>query len=242
MKIYKTSDVFVPGGMPILTYVPRADIKLEERLHSAKENLCKLVTVTGATKSGKTVLVNRIFPRNQCIWIDGGTIGKEEDLWQYILEEIDGYVEVTNQQNKETATTFKANIGVESDIPLIGKGKGQAGFERHRTDGGTTSRKLTLSPRSAAISQLRLARVPLIIDDFHYLMRDFQGNLIRALKPLIFEGLPVVLIAIPHRRYDAIKVEREMTGRLESINIPPWEEKELLEIADRGGGVPFTQY
>lgn len=53
MPIYRTSEVFVPGGMPILTYVPRSDIKLEERLQSAEENLCKLVTVIGATKSGK---------------------------------------------------------------------------------------------------------------------------------------------------------------------------------------------
>jgi hypothetical protein len=93
MPIYRTSEVFVPGGMPILTYVPRTDIKLEERLQSAKENLCKLVTVTGATKSGKTVLVNRIFPRHECIWIDGGTVEEEAELWQYILDEISGYTE-----------------------------------------------------------------------------------------------------------------------------------------------------
>lgn len=84
------------------------------------------------------------------------------------------------------------------------------------------------------ISQLRLAKRPLIIDDFHYLQRDFQGNVIRALKPLIFDGLPVILIAIPHRRYDAVKVEREMTGRLEQINIPMWETHELFEIAKEG--------
>jgi hypothetical protein len=57
---------------------------------------------------------------------------------------------------------------------------------------------------------------------------------VRALKPLVFEGVPVVLIAIPHRKYDAIKVEREMTGRLETIAIPAWEEDELLAIPAEG--------
>jgi hypothetical protein len=76
--------------------------------------------------------------------------------------------------------------------------------------------------------------MPLIIDDFHYLNRDFQGNIIRALKPLIFEGLPVILIAIPHRRYDAVKVEREMTCRLEPIPIPTWDVDELLKIPIEG--------
>jgi hypothetical protein len=42
------------------------------------------------------------------------------------------------------------------------------------------------------------------------------------------------LIAIPHRKYDAVKVEREMTGRLEPITIPPWEIDELLAIPTEG--------
>ncbi len=134
------------------------------------------------------------------------------------------------QQNEETGTVFKGNIGVEAGIPLIGKSKGQTGSERQRTIGSEKSRKLTLSPRAAAISQLRNVRLPVVMDDFHYLNRKFQGNLIRALKPLIFEGLPVVLIAIPHRRYDAVKVEREMTGRLESIDIPTWEKKSYSRL------------
>ena len=76
--------------------------------------------------------------------------------------------------------------------------------------------------------------MPLIIDDFHYFKRDFQGDVIRALKPLIFEGHPVIFIAIPHRRYDAVKVEREMTGRLEPIHVPPWSIEELTEIPNIG--------
>lgn len=56
------SKVFVPGGMPVITYVPRTERELEGRLQSVTDNLCKLVTLTGATKSGKTVLANKVFP------------------------------------------------------------------------------------------------------------------------------------------------------------------------------------
>jgi len=62
MVTYTPNDVFVPGGMPSVTYVPRADRDLENQLRSVADNLCKLVTLTGSTKSGKTVLANRIFP------------------------------------------------------------------------------------------------------------------------------------------------------------------------------------
>jgi hypothetical protein len=234
METYRTSEVFVPGGMPRLTYVARTEHNLETRLSAAKDNLCKLVTVTGATKCGKTVLVNRIFPRSSCIWVDGGTIASEDDLWNYILAGINGSTELTNQETKGTDSLFKGELAGEAGLPLFAKAKGTFGAEYKRTRRTTKGKKLSLNPRTAAISQLRSTQFPLIIDDFHYLPRSFQGNVIRALKPLIFEGLPVILIAIPHRRYDAVKVEREMTARLQQISIPTWEKSELLEIAREG--------
>jgi hypothetical protein len=48
--------------------------------------------------------------------------------------------------------------------------------------------------------------------------------------------LPVVIIAIPHKRYDAMKVEREMTGRISIIPIPVWSKNELKFIAEIGFG------
>jgi len=78
---------------------------------------------------------------------------------------------------------------------------------------------------------------PLVVDDFHYIPRDMQGSIVRALKPLIFNGLPVVIIAIPHRRYNALKVEKEMTGRISPIEIPIWSDAELQFISDTGFGL-----
>ncbi len=71
------TDVFVPGGFPRHTYNPRGALQLEGRVAEARENLCKLVTVTGQTKSGKTVLTRKTLPPEDCIWIDGGTVSEE---------------------------------------------------------------------------------------------------------------------------------------------------------------------
>src|SRR5690606_9492925 len=86
----------------------------------------------------------------------------------------------------------------------------------------------------AALKAIREQNPTLIIDDFHYLSRKFQGDIVRALKPLIFDGLAVVAIAIPHRRFDAIKVEKEMTQRIQPIPVPSWSKEELMEIASIG--------
>ena len=236
MKLYKLNHVFVPGGMPQYTYVSRSERQLEQQLRKANENLCKLVTLTGSTKSGKTVLANKIFPRMSeeiNIWIDGGSISVEDDLWSSILDTLDGHNTVESTEEKSSCKSLGGEIeGEVGAIFIKGKGKTSTSLTKNKTNG---IRKLrTVSKRSAAINALRESESPLIIDDFHYINRDFQGNIIRALKPLIFEGIPVILIAIPHRRYDAIKVEREMTGRLEPIHVPTWSLEELIEIPALG--------
>jgi hypothetical protein len=71
----KYTEVFVPGAFPRHTYNPRAALQLEARLGEARENLCKLVIVTGQTKSGKTVLTRKTLPPEDCVWVDGG-------IWQ----------------------------------------------------------------------------------------------------------------------------------------------------------------
>lgn len=234
MKKYRATKIFVPGGMPEYTYVSRTDKNLEERLRMASDNLFKLVTVTGMTKSGKTVLTNRIFPRQQSIWVDGGVVGTEDDLWSSVLSELDGYTEIGSEKSKESTYGVESGLEGEGKIPWVASGKAQIGSSFDRTQAEGQTRNLTISPRAAAVAQLRKKRIPLIIDDFHYLKREFQGEIVRALKPLIFDGLPVVLIAIPHRRYDAVKVEREMTGRIENISVPVWELDELLQIPAEG--------
>jgi hypothetical protein len=153
--------------------------------------------VTGTTKSGKTVLTNRVFPRIENIWLDGGAVGSEDDLWNYILDEIDGFTSRTVDNSNETRYGIEGSLEGEGSLPFGAKGKGSVGANYGKSSTEGQSRNLSLSPRSAAISQLRNTKIPLIIDDFHYLDRTFQGNVVRALKPLVFEGCQMPPACLP---------------------------------------------
>lgn len=229
----KYQDVFVPGGFPRHTYNPREELRLEHRLIEAKENLCKLVTVTGQTKSGKTVLCKHIFPSEDSVWIDGGTVSSEEDFWQVIIEQMDLFQVSTVQDKSGTSNEISAKGSAEGGI-LFAKASGEIGGKHgsaHESSAGNTQ---NLSSRVAALTGLRRSRIAVVIDDFHYIPREMQGSIVRALKPLIFDGLPVIVIAIPHRRYDALKVEKEMTGRISPIPIQSWSDNELIYIPETG--------
>jgi hypothetical protein len=227
------SDVFVPGGFPSHTYNPRQTLQLEDRLREVTKNLCKLATITGHTKSGKTVLARTILPREESLWIDGGVVSEEDDFWHVIIEQLELFPGSQVQSQKELSSSIGAKGSAAADF-IVAKGSGEVSgsMGNKRSSSATASR--SLSSRVVALKGLRKNRIPLVVDDFHYIPVAMQGSIVRALKPLVFDGLPVVIIAIPHRRYDAMKVEREMTGRIFPIQIPIWTEDELRFIPKTG--------
>lgn len=229
----KYSEVFVPGGFPRYTYNPRDSQNLESQLSEVKDNLCKLVTITGHTKSGKTVLTRKILPPDEAVWVDGGAVAAEDDLWTSVLEQLDAHSEQTSGHEDSSASTISGKATAGANF-IIAKGEGEIGAEHERGRSNSTTKTRKVSHRVAALSAVKDAKRPIVIDDFHYLPKELQGNIVRALKPLVFDGIPIVLIAIPHRRYDAVRVEREMTGRILPIGIPFWKETELDFIPTTG--------
>src|SRR3954465_2761855 len=120
----KYTEIFVPGGFPRHTYYPRAELQLEQRLREAQDNLCKLVTVTGHTKSGKTVLARKIFPREDAVWIDGGAVSEEDDFWGIVLEQLELFQGTEEQKQSGTTSTFGGKGSAGANF-LIAKGEGE---------------------------------------------------------------------------------------------------------------------
>lgn len=74
----------------------------------------------------------------------------------------------------------------------------------------------------------------LVSDDFHYIPTGVQLDIIRGLKDLVFDGIGLVVAAVPHRAYDVMKVEKEMTGRVAQLEVGFWGDEDLEQIAIRG--------
>lgn len=224
--------VFVPGGFPTYTYNPRQNRQLEDSIREASNNY-KLLVVTGPTKSGKTVLVNKVFPRAENLWIDGGSITTEDSFWELIISDLDGYTEEQIENGDDMQYAISGTTEFEGSILLA---RTKAGLTGNVTNMERTTilQRRVMSNKGKAISLLQEFKIPLIIDDFHYISKNIQKQIVRALKAPIMFGVPVICIAIPNRKFDAIDVERELTGRMASVEMPIWDLYELETIAKEG--------
>lgn len=229
----RVKDVFVAGGQPTVTYNPREQYDLEGEVEEYLETGYKLLSISGPTKSGKTVLVRRFIAREEGYWVYGGQVDSIDTFWEIIVEQGGAF---TNKQESETGgkssqTTSKSTGGVKPG------GIGVSGtYENTKSENSASSeiRGRSVSPSVAAVQMLEKEMRPVVIDDFHYIERDLQGEIIRTLKNLIFDGLPVIILSVPHRAFDAVRVETEMTGRLMQLPIPEWSNSELEDIAVQG--------
>lgn len=227
----RLTEVFVPGGLPRITYNAREELGLERQVKEFLEESGRLLSLSGPTKSGKTVLLKTTVV--DAIWISGGDVDSLETFWDLLADRLGAYsdVDVTRTSGESDTMTggfggqvVPAGIGLKSDRShAVGKSSQEASsFRRHRP--------------IAAVAQdaLLSSGAPLIIDDFHYIPSDIQQAVIRGLKDPVFQGARVILASVPHRSFDAVKVEREMTGRVRPLSITFWSPDELQEIAHKG--------
>lgn len=228
-KMPRLRDVFVPGGQPTLTYIERSARNLEEKLTRAIRKGGALISVTGPTKCGKTVLCRKVLSQTPTVWIDAGEVNTADQFWDLIVHKTDQY---TTEQLEHSKQTAKTNSGKLSALSVA-----TAEHTEESRAAKTVSRSRVAPSQTIALDALMRTESTLVIDDFHYFDIESQTKIIRALKQRIFDGLSAIVLAVPHRAYDAVKVETEMTGRLAQVPIDRWTSDELAQIASRGFSV-----
>ena len=77
----KIQTVFVPTGQPTHTYVRRDDARLEQELIDAIETPNMVVSISGPSKSGKTVLFRRVVKPDDSLDLSGSQIKSVDDFF-----------------------------------------------------------------------------------------------------------------------------------------------------------------
>jgi hypothetical protein len=231
IPVYSREEVFIVGGQPTVTYNPRPTQGFDARLRDYVREGNRILCITGPTKSGKTVLARSALP--QSIRVSGGEIQSIDEFWQDLSDELNAFTEEVVEKS-ETKGKSQTDT-VSGAVKVMG-----SGLEMARTDakelGKTVKQALSRSrnARKAAKDALSSSKLPVVIDDFHHIEPSLQKQIIHGVKDSVSLGVPVVVIAVPHHAAAVVRGEREMGGRVEHLEIPPWSKEELEDIAGRG--------
>lgn len=229
---FAIEEVFRPKSMPDFTYVERKSRKsgttYERSLKRALQAEGTLISITGASKSGKTVLCHKVIPPDLLVDLSGSQIQKQEDFWQQISEKLDLPEETQTTTVEQRTDGMKA--GIKGNAALV-----LANGEYSRTNASGVNRAVKTGRNNSVIMKgIIEQKKVLVIDDFHYIEKEVQLYIARTLKTELFKGLKAILLSLPHRSDDAVKQNSDLIGRTTYIEIEPWDKEELGQIAALG--------
>lgn len=225
---YKVGKVFVPGKLPALTYNPRAELHLERDLQDYLDETGSILTVAGPTKTGKSVLVKRVV--EDPVWIDGQGIDSTDRLWTLVADQLGAYSQIL--VGHDSSDSGGGTVSSKAGIPGVVEVGADASYSA--TENRSVSHGVSRPLLSVARQHLERSERALIIDDFHFITRKVQRDIVRALKPLVLAGVPIIFISISHRVQDVVTAEPDMGGRVVPLKVKFWDSDDLVFIAREG--------
>jgi hypothetical protein len=213
-------EVFTPDEDPTYTFVSRSDDTSETTLREVAQAPKFVVSLSGPSKSGKTVTVRRIFGED-LIEVTGSNLPNADALWDRVLDWMEA----------PTATTrsITGGVGGSGSLKL-----GFASISGNITAGDTVTEHFSRNGLSQVVKEIAGSTYVIFIDDFHYINADVQAELSKQIKYAFEAGMKIIAASVPHRAEDLLRGNPELRGRLTNIDVQYWNKQDLRKIAELG--------
>lgn len=228
----KATDVFTPGKLPEVTYV---DDHLKERariLHDALDTGAAVISLSGPSKSGKTVFIEKNIGKDRLIQVTGAGISEANRLWDRVFDLIGTPISKRTTSIRSFDGTLGGKVAGEAGMFVSASGElsasgkwGQSSAEQ--VEGAVDYLQLL-------IRELGGTGFVVFIDDFHYIPRHVQVELSNQIKEAIRSNVVFVVASVPYHADDAIRANPDLRGRSIKLDFDYWKPEELTKIADRG--------
>lgn len=230
----KAGEVFVPGAYPEHTYVERGGAGLEQQLRDSLDTPGQVASLSGPSKSGKTVLVERVVGRDALITVSGAGVRSPDGIWSRVLDWME--VPQATSRAESTGGTVGGDLQAKAGLTLPFVGKAEAGGTAKMEVTGGTERVAQHGRRglTQVIDEIANSDFVVLIDDFHYMDREVQVEVAKSLKEAVRLGVKVVTAAVRHRGDDVVRANPELRGRVRAVDLDYWRPEDLYEIARTG--------
>jgi hypothetical protein len=234
MTLLRAVDVFTPGSYPEYTYVDRVDQGFEMNLRDSLDTPGQVVSISGPSKSGKTVLVEKVVGKDSLITITGASIRSPEDVWGLVLDWMD--VPATTSISRTLSGTMGVDATARGGVAIPFIAKAEIGTTGRASGTAQTSSEATRERRGLqhVVQEIGNSDFVILIDDFHYMDRNIQTVVAKALKEAVRLGVKIVTASVTHRGDDVLRANPELRGRVRAIDLQYWKENELKAIASAG--------
>ena len=226
-------DVFTPTGVPTITYVERGERNLEAQLRNAIKTPGMIASLSGPSKSGKTVLIRKVIDQDNLITVSGAAIVSADNLWDRVLN----WMEAPSQTTVSTSHTLggevsaKASGGVNA---LIAKAQGEAGASAKYERDHATEKVFQRNGIDQVVREIGDSEFVVFIDDYHYMPKPVQAAVGRQIKEAAERGVNICTASVPHRADDVVRGNAELRGRVQGIDFAYWSIEETKQIATKG--------
>ncbi len=226
-------DVFTPGGLPTVTYVDDHLVEKRQQFLDVLDAGQSLISISGPSKSGKTVFVEQVLGRGNIVQITGAGINSSTGLWSRVFDAIGTPKSRTILQGRSSSISATAFGEVSGGI-VVAKGKGGISGTGSYTKNSEEISDQVRDDINLLIDEFSESKVAIFIDDFHYIGKEIQVELAQQIKEVIRNGVIIICASTPYHSDDVLRGNPDLMGRVYSIDFDYWNRETLTKIAHLG--------
>ncbi len=151
----KVTEIFTPSDYPLYTYVERDEDRIEDRLREALSTPGEIVSVSGPSKSGKTVLIEKVAGRYNLITVTGAGISDASHIWDRALDWMEAPTQTTATGSATVTDTVMGVVTAEASLPLIGSLAAKANLGSNTARANATGESRARTGMAQVVREIR---------------------------------------------------------------------------------------
>jgi hypothetical protein len=228
----RATEVFTPGKLPEVTYI---DDHLRQRaqiLGDALEAGAAVISLSGPSKSGKTVFIEKTIGKDRLVQVTGAGVTDSSKLWDRVFDIVGTPIAKTATSSSAFEGTVGGKLGGEAGFLVSATGEVSATGKWAKSSSDQTD--VAVDYLQLLIRELGGTGLVVFIDDFHYIPRSVQVEVSNQIKEAIRNDVTFVVASVPYHSDDAIRANPDLRGRTVKLDFDYWKPDELCKIAHKG--------
>ena len=229
-------QVFGVSASTVLSYVERNSVDSSFTAAMAAD---KQIVVYGASKQGKTALVQRHLPYESNIIVRLTPKTEIADAYRSILRQAGITIQEGHSTERSGEASIKGKAGFKALIPIFGGA--EASTEIGAKGGTVASKDFTEVPFnlelpqdiSELLAQAKISKT-IILENFHYLSDKKQRQFAFDLRTFQELGIRFVILGVWKERNRLAQFNGDLLDRIHEVPVEPWLDKDFDRVVEKG--------